>query len=90
MAHIFEKGDVTVHIQPGLEPAARCYDLRDDEFRTLVDIDLVGFLPIGYGEDQEDNKMPSWQFVVQAMTACAARGGDLWEAWRAVKNEPFD
>ena len=47
MAHIFEEGNISVHIQPGLEPAALCYDLRDEDFRTVVVIDLVGFLPVG-------------------------------------------
>ena len=63
--------------------------MRDEDFRSVVVIDLVGFLPIGYGEDQDDNKLPSWQFVVRAMTVCAARGDELWDAWAVIKNEPF-
>ena len=87
MAHIFQDGDVSVHIQPALEPTARCYDLRDESFRTVVDIDLVAFLPVGYGEEQEDSRIPSWQFVVRAITVCATRGDELWDAWRFVKND---
>ena len=89
MAHIFEDGDVSVHIQPDIEPTAYCYDLRDEALRTVVVIDLLAFLPLSYGDEQEDNQLPSWQFVVAAMTACAGRGDELWEAWDSLKNEPF-
>ena len=90
MAHIFVDGNVSVHIQPELEPVALCYDLRDDAFRTVVRIDLLAFLPIEYGDGQEDNLLPSWQFVVRAMTACAARGDESWEAWTILKNDALD
>ena len=90
MAHIFVDGDVSVHIQPKREPVALCYDLRDEDFRTVVVIDLLAFLPISYSDDQEDNQIPTWQFVVRAMTACAGRGDDLWEAWTTLKRNPLD
>lgn len=89
MAHIFRAGDVSVHIQPGFEAEAICYDLRDEEFKTLVVIDLVAFLPLNYGESQEDYQLPRWQFVAAAMTACAGRGDELWQAWRSLRDEPF-
>ncbi len=87
MAHIFREGHINVHIEPGnFEPAAHCYDERDETFRTVVEIDLLAFLPIGYGED-EDNQVPSWQFAIQAIQVCAARGDELWEAWHNLKHE---
>ena len=91
MAHIFEEGDVSVHINAGeKDPIAHCYDLRDDELRTVVKIDLLAFLPLlpmAYGEDQEESNLPSWQFVVNAMRTCAENGDTLWAAWQDLRDD---
>ena len=88
VAHIFEEGDVSVHIFPGSSRLrAHCYDERDEALRTVVIIDLLAFLPVSYGDEQDDNQIPTWQFCIRAIQVCAQRGDELWQAWWMLKNE---
>ena len=90
MAQIFEDGQVNAHIPNGSkEPAAHCYDKRDESFATVVVIDIFTFLPVGYGEEHEDNQVPSWRFVVEAIHACVKHEQELWSAWEAIKDDPL-
>lgn len=90
MSQIYEEGNVAVHIPSGSkEPAAHCYDKRDESFRTVVVIDLLTFLPLHYGDDSEEGKLPSWKFAVEAIQVCAEHEAELWKAWENLKDEPF-
>lgn len=73
-----------------METMARCYDLHDEEMRTLVEIDLLAFLPWNYGQELEDAQLPSWQFVSEVMRSCAQHKELLWQAWEDLKNGLFD
>ena len=85
------EGNVAAHIPNGsIEAAVRCYDRRDDEFKTLVVIDLFVFLPIRYNPedfDEDDSRLPSWQFVVEAIQVCARHEKELWKAWDNLKDD---
>ena len=88
MPHIYEEGRVSVHGLSGdKKPAAVCYDLQDEEFKTLVEIDLFAFLPWDYGQNLEDHKIPTWQFVSEAMRSCAEHEELLWQAWENLSND---
>ena len=91
MAHIFREGNNSVHIGAGEpDPIAYCYDLRDDEFLTLVKIDLLAFLPLlpmAYGEDEQESRLPSWPFVADAMRVCAEHEEQLWAAWENLRDD---
>lgn len=87
MAQIYEAGNLLVHVFNGSkEPVAHCYDRRDESFRTVV-IDLLTLLPTGYGEDQEDHQLPTWQLAVEAITSCAEHEEELWAAWDELRND---
>lgn len=88
MAQIYLEGNVLVHVESGsIEPVALCYDARDESFRTVVVIDLLGFLPLEYGQDEEDHDVPSWKFVIEAIESCAAHEDELWAAWEVLRND---
>ncbi len=88
MPYIYDEGHVSVHILNGdKKPAAVCYDLRDEEMKTLVEIDLFAFLPWDYGQNLPDHKLPMWQFVSEAMRSCAQHEELLWEAWENLSND---
>lgn len=82
IAQIIEQGNVLIHITEGSKrPLAKCFDKRNEEFRTLVKIDLFTFYPLEFGEEQEDAVLPHFRFVIEAMEACAAHSEALWAAW---------
>ena len=88
MPHVYDEGRVSVHISSSTpEAAARCFDMQDEEMKTLVVIDLFAFLPWNYGQDEEDFKTPSWQFVIEAMRSCAEHEALLWEAWNDLSGD---
>ncbi|HEX8465640.1 MAG TPA: hypothetical protein VF627_13565 [Abditibacterium sp.] len=88
MAHIYSDGNVLAHISGGdKEPAAQCFDARDESFRTVVVIDLLSFLPLRYHQDEEDHNLPAWKFVIEAMESCATHEDELWAAWENLRNE---
>ncbi len=88
MPHVYDEGRVSVHVANGaLEASARCFDLRDEEMKTLVTIDLFAFLAWDYGQDLEDAHLPSWQFVIEAMRSCAEHEALLWQAWEDLKDD---
>jgi len=90
MPHIYDEGRVSVHVHNGEpEVRARCFDLQDDEMKTLVEIDLLAFLPWSYGQEAEEPHLPSWQFVIEAMRSCAEHGDELWQAWASLSNDPL-
>lgn len=90
MAQIFEEGNVSAHIPAGSEmPVARCYDKRNADFRIVVTIDLLSFFPVEAGEEPDDELLPDWRFLVEAITACATHGDELWEAWQTLKDDFF-
>lgn len=90
MPHIYDATRVSVHVHNGeSEIRARCFDLQDDELKTLVDVDLFAFLPWSYGQEIEDTQLPSWQFVIEAMRSCAEHGDELWQAWESLSNDPL-
>lgn len=92
MSQIFVEGDVVAHIINGeKETAAVCFDRRDDEFKTAVVIDLLAFLPLRFQQDEadEDAKLPTWQFLIEAIQACVKHQGTLWKAWEHLKDDSY-
>jgi hypothetical protein len=91
MPHVYDEGRVSVHIfNDAREPAARCFDTHDEEMKTLVVVDLFAFLAWSYGQDEaEEFKLPSWQFVIEAIRSCAEHEALLWEAWNDMSNDPI-
>jgi len=90
MPHIYDEGRVSVHIPDWeIEFAAHCFDLRDDELKTRVVIDLLAFLPWDFGQNLEDHNLPSWQFVIEAMRSCAEHGEELGQAWQSLRSDPL-
>ncbi len=89
MAQIFNEGNVIAHIPNGSkEPYAHCYDARDEDFRTLIVIDLFTFLPENFGDENPDHEIPSWSFLIEAIQTCVKHQEQLWAAWETIKDDP--
>lgn len=52
-------------------------------------IDLFMFYPVGFGEEQED-AVPPFRFVIEAMEACAAHSEALWAAWHELSQASWE
>ena len=76
------------HIPHGSkEPYARCYDARNEDFRTLIVIDLFTFLPENFGDENPDHEIPNWEFLVEAIPSCVKYQEQLWDAWENLKDD---
>lgn len=92
MALIYREGNLSVHTHDASEfPIALVYDRRDAQFNTVVIMDILTSLPLGYEQMEEknfDQQLPHPEWVCEAILSCYRNRKRLMDAWFQHKAPP--